>query len=113
MKTIRFNFDSTNAGDSLESLRALLRCMQNPTFSSASLRYTSNLEFPLVLRVEDTTQELWISGVVCEPKSNISRKRMRPYTLDILKVANFKIGEPLAKMILSEPQLNVTIWNIE
>lgn len=113
MKTIRFNFDSTNPKDSLENLSTLLRCMRNPTFSSASLKYTSDLEFPLVLSVEDTAQELWISGVVYEPKSNISRKRMRPYTLDILKVANFKIGDPLAKMILSEPQLNVTIWNIE
>ena len=120
MNTIRFTFDAKNPNESLDSFKELLKCMQNPHFDSAYIKYdsevgTGNPEFPLILMSHATNREIQVSGIAIGPRRHISKQHINPYlssaTIEILRIAGFKVGESIQNMILMEPKLHVTIWN--
>lgn len=120
MNTIRFTFDANNPNESLDSFKELLKCMQNPHFDSAYIKYdseadTGNPEFPLILMSHATNREIQVSGIAIGPRRNIAEEHIHPYlssaTIEILRLAGFKMGEAVQNMILFEPRLHVTIWN--
>ena len=120
MNTIRFTFDAKNSKESLESFNELLKCMQNPHFDSAYIKYdsevgTANPEFPLLLMSHATNREVQVAGIAIGPRRNIAEEHIHPYlssaTIEILRLAGFKMGEAIQNMILLEPKLHVTIWN--
>lgn len=117
MKPVTFAFDSENPNESLDNFKELLKCMQNPRFDSAYIKYDSNVgadnpEFPLVLLSNSDKHEIHVSGVTIGPCRNISREHVNPSaTIEILRIAGFKVGEAIQNMLLMEPKLHVTIWN--
>ena len=120
MKPVKFNFDSNNPNESLDNFKELLKCMQNPRFDSAYIKYESNVgadnpKFPLVLLSNSDKYEIHVGGGTIGPRRNISKEHINPYlssaTIEILRIAGFKVGESIQNMILMEPKLHVTIWN--
>jgi hypothetical protein len=120
MKTIGFCFVQENADASLESFRNLLKCMQNPHFDSAYIKYSDtrsedNPEFPLILKSNSANQEIKVSGVTIGPTfcycTSGQRELLSASTLKILSLAGFKVNQSIQNMILGERELHVTIWN--
>ena len=77
MKPVKFNFDSNNPNESLDNFKELLKCMQNPRFDSAYIKYDSNVgadnpKFPLVLLSNSDKYEIHIGGVTIGPRSIIA-----------------------------------------
>lgn len=120
MKTICFRFDHADSEASLESFRNLLKCMQNPHFDSAYIKYSDtqskdNPEFPLILKSNSANQEIKVSGVTIGPTfcycASGQHELLSVSTLKILSLAGFKVNQSIQNMILGERELHVTIWN--
>ncbi len=118
MKTIGFRFDHADSEASLESFCNLIKCMRNPHFDSAYIKFDSkvsnNPEFPLILKSKSANQEIKVSGVTIGPQfyyTNGQHELLSASTLKILSLAGFKVNQSIQNMILHEHKLHVTIWN--